>query len=200
MTLFEQILSEQGLLLEMTNDQNIIKAIRKALRVRMTYHDGEWDRKGKKERYILPVAYGTNDKGQAYVRAYESAGSTKRGLKQTDITPNGNPWKLFKVSNIVSWNVGDRSFKNMKDFLFDEGLNPKGEDKAIPNMIALVPFFGNPDGKPVSQTVQQPQEPTEPTQPTPTEPQVPQEPMEPQTIEPVQEPSVDNVAGQSSTG
>lgn len=102
MTLFEQILSEQGLLLEMTNDQNIIKAIRKALRVRMTYHDGEWDRKGKNERYILPVAYGTNG-DVAYVRAYETAGSSKRGLNNNDGDhPDGNPWKLFKVSNIVS--------------------------------------------------------------------------------------------------
>lgn len=81
--------------------------------------------------------------------------------------------------------------------MFDAGLNPFGKDKAIPNIIALVPFFNNPDGGPVSQTSQE-QQPTEPTQPTPTEPQIPQEP---QTTEPTpaQEPNVDNVAGQSST-
>ena len=103
MTLYQEILNEQGLLLEAVNDQNIIKAVRKALHVRMTYHDGEWDRQGKRERYILPVAYGTNKKGVAYVRAYETAGSTKRGLNNNDGNhPDGNPWKLFKVSNIVS--------------------------------------------------------------------------------------------------
>ena len=81
--------------------------------------------------------------------------------------------------------------------MFADGLNPYGQDKAIPNMIALVPFFGNQDGKPLSKTAQQ--QPQEPIGPTPTEPQEPQVPQEPQTTEPVQEPSVDNVAGQSST-
>ena len=102
MTLFQEILSEQGLLLEAVNDQNIIKAVNKMLHVRITYDDKQGG-KGKRERYILPIVYGKNKKGNRVVRAYETFGSTKRGLKyDPQATPEGNPWKLFIVDNIVS--------------------------------------------------------------------------------------------------
>ena len=106
MELFEEIVNESMLLNELrTNrDDDIKKAINNVLRVRISYDDGK-DKvisraKGKRERYILPVAYGITKNGKRAIRAYQTAGSTKRGVPK---------WKLFLLDNIYNWSNGKKS-------------------------------------------------------------------------------------------
>lgn len=137
MTLFEHIVNESLLLTEITSarDNDIKAAINKMLRVRVSYDDKK-DKvisksKGKKERYILPVAYGVTNNGKRAVRAYQTAGSTKRGNEK---------WKLFLLDNIYSWSNTRRSFKDKGQFLLDNGLNPEGEDKHFRELFAVTPI------------------------------------------------------------
>ena len=81
-------------------------------------------------RYILPVAYGLLKNGKKAVRAYQTAGSTKRGVPK---------WKLFLVDNIVDWQNGTRSFKKYKQALIDLGLNVNG-DKHMTTLYAFTPL------------------------------------------------------------
>ena len=74
MELFEEIVNESMLLNELkTNrDDDIKKAINNVLRVRISYDDGK-DKvisraKGKRERYILPVAYGITKNGKRAIQ------------------------------------------------------------------------------------------------------------------------------------
>lgn len=145
MALFKDIVKECGILSEMRaeNDNRIIDAINKVVRVRMTYNDKKNDRvwtydhkelvgpeKGKNERYILPVAYGLTKSGKKAIRAYETAGSTRRGAPH---------WKLFLVDNIVSWSNGKKSFIEYKDQLINMGLNTQG-DKGLTTLYAITPI------------------------------------------------------------
>jgi hypothetical protein len=117
---------------------DIKKAINKVLRVRISYNDKQGG-KGKNERYILPVAFGLTKSGKPAVRAYQTAGSSKRGLTNP---PNPRPipkWKLFLVDNIYSWSNGSKSFKDYKDALIKLGLNTHG-DKGMTKLFAITPF------------------------------------------------------------
>lgn len=194
MTLFQEILNEQGLLLESVNDQNIIKAVNKMLHVRITYDDKQGG-KGKRERYILPIVYGRNKKGNKVVRAYETFGSTKRGLKYNPETaPEGNPWKMFIVDNIVSWTNGNRSFKKEIDFLKSQGMQTDSTviDKGMTSFYAVCPALGKIDNLNTPE-----KKGTEPITKGDIEPQTAPE-QQPQQTQP-QEPNVDNVAGQNIT-
>ena len=139
MALFKDIVNE-SLLTEITQDRygDIKKAINNVLRVRMGYNDKKGG-KGKNERYILPVAFGLTKSGKPAVRAYQTAGSSKRGLT----TPPNNrkipKWKLFLVDNIYSWSNGSKSFKDYKDTLINLGLNTHG-DKSMTTLFAITPF------------------------------------------------------------
>ena len=136
MGLFEEIVNESVLLTELrTNrDDDIKKAINNVLRVRISYDDRK-DKvishaKGKRERYILPVAYGITKNGKRAIRAYQTAGSTKRGVPK---------WKLFLLDNIYSWSNGKKSFKEYGDTLIRLGLNTKG-DKHMTTLFAITPI------------------------------------------------------------
>lgn len=136
MTLFEEIVNECELLNELSTnrDDDIKKAINNVLRVRITYDDGK-DRvisraKGKRERYILPVAYGVTKRGNRAIRAYQTAGSTKRGVPK---------WKLFLLKNIHNWSNGTRSFKKYGETLINLGLNTSG-DKGLTTLFAVTPI------------------------------------------------------------
>ena len=119
---------------EMHDDNRIKDAINRVLRVRITYNDKKphviSNRKGYKTRYILPVAYGKTKSGKNAVRAFQTTGSTKRGVPK---------WKLFLVDNIVSWDNGKTSFKKYKDELIRLGLNTNG-DKGMTTLYAITPF------------------------------------------------------------
>lgn len=169
----QQILNE----ISQSHDQRIIDAINKVVRVRMTYNDRQdnfvlnYEKtklvgpdKGKNERYILPVAYGLTKSGKRAIRAFETAGSTRRGVPH---------WKLFLLDNIVSWANGHKSFKNYAQQLINMGLNTQG-DKGMTTLFAITPIADsnvqvakdtNPiDSSPISksevsptQSLQQPQ-------------------------------------------
>ena len=109
MNLFNEIINEIPLLNEITTnrDKDIKDAINKVLRVRISYNDNKFPKtKGRKERYILPVAYGLTKNGKRAIRAYQTAGSTKRGVPK---------WKLFLLDNIGSWTNGKKNFKKYGD-------------------------------------------------------------------------------------
>lgn len=139
MTLFESI-ANKCLLTELKQNryEDIKKAVNNVLRVRMSYNDKKGG-KGKQERFILPVAFGLNSKGEPVVRAYQTAGSSKRGITTPPNTRKEPKWKMFKVDNIYSWSNGKRSFKDYKDELIARGLNVNG-DKHMTKLFAITPF------------------------------------------------------------
>lgn len=115
--------------LSQSRSSDIKKAIEKCLRVRMTYND-EKGGKGKNERYILPVVYGRTLNGKLAIRAFQSAGSTKRGVPK---------YKLFLLKRIVSWSNGKKTFKSYEKELLDRGLNQYG-DMHFSEIYAITPF------------------------------------------------------------
>jgi len=114
-------------------DDRIKQAINNVKRVRIYYDDHKdviSKTKGYAVRYILPVAYGLLKNGKKAVRAYQTAGSTKRGVPR---------WKLFLVDNIIDWQNSTRSFKKYKQALINLGLNVNG-DKHMTTLYAITPF------------------------------------------------------------
>ena len=111
-------------------DERVKQAINKVLRVKITYNDGKLPHRGRNSRYILPVAFGLTKSGKKAVRAFQTSGSTKRGVPK---------WKLFLLNNVVSWNNSSKSFKNYKNDLIKLGLNLNG-DKHMTTLFAITPF------------------------------------------------------------
>ena len=140
MSLFKEIVNESLLLneLKQSRDDDIKKAVNKALRVRISYDDKKGGT-GKKERFILPVAFGLTKSGKKAVRAYQTMGSSKRGLTNPPNRRKYPKWKLFLVDNIYSWSNGSRSFMQYKDALIRMGLNTHG-DKSMTTLFAITPF------------------------------------------------------------
>ena len=131
MTLFEDVVNNLPLLNELRQERekDVIDAINRCLRVRIGYDDKQGG-KGKRERYILPVAYGLSKTGRKVVRAYQTMGSTKRGVPK---------WKFFLFDNIYSWNNGKKSYLPYKDKLMALGFNPTG-DKGMTKIFAISPL------------------------------------------------------------
>lgn len=138
-------MTKKNLILELKKERegDIIKAINGVLRVRIGYNDKKKNKvlnyektslvgpeKGKNERYILPVAYGLTKAGKPAIRAYQSAGSTRRGEPH---------WKLFLLDNIFSWTNGKKSFKKYRNTLINLGLNTSG-DKGMTTIYAITPI------------------------------------------------------------
>ena len=114
-------------------DNKIKEAINDMRRVRIFYNDHKdviSKTRGYATRYILPVAYGLLKNGKKAVRAYQTAGSTKRGVPR---------WKLFLVDNIIDWQNSTRTFKKYKQALIDLGLNING-DKHMTTLFAITPL------------------------------------------------------------
>lgn len=130
----------KSLINELRQDRydDIKKAINNVLRVRM-YYDDKKGGKGKNERYILPVAFGRMKSGKLAVRAYETMGSSKRGLTNPPNRRKIPKWKLFLVDNIFGWSNGKKSFREYKDTLIKLGLNTHG-DKQMTALYAITPF------------------------------------------------------------
>lgn len=138
MTLFEEIISECQLLTEITQgseDDTIIAAIKGCRRMRIGYDDHK-DKvisksKGKRERNILPIVYGLLKNGKPAVGAFQTFGSTKRGVPK---------WKLFLLDNIYSNSVSkNTTFWEYKDKLIELGLNRAG-DKRFSKIFAISPL------------------------------------------------------------
>lgn len=142
MTLFEQIISEviNPELFSSTENNSLIDAVNNVKRVRIVYHDREYDRYGKNERIIIPIAYGIDKRsGQPSIRAYQVAWSSKRGFNRptNDMAAKRNPsywrdrphWKLFRVDRIVSWaNSTKNASQSDIDAIKSDGLNRSGDD------------------------------------------------------------------------
>lgn len=139
MSIFKEIVNE-ALLTEISQNRedDIKKAINNVLRVRISYNDKKGG-KGKNERYILPVAFGLTKSGKKAIRAYQTAGSSKRGLTTPPNNRKFPKWKLFLMDNIYSWSNGKKSFKEYKDALIRQGLNTQG-DKGMTTLYAITPF------------------------------------------------------------
>ena len=166
MALFGNIVNE-ALLNEIkaNRDDDIKKAINNVLRVRISYNDKKGG-KGKNERYILPVAFGLTKTGKKAVRAYQTAGSSKRGLTNPPNPRKIPKWKLFLVDNIYSWSNGSKSFKDYRDALINLGLNTHG-DKGMTTLFAITPFADD-DVQVAKSTQPITQEPVDKVDVTPT--------------------------------
>ena len=139
MSLFKEIVNE-SLLKEAidSKEDRIIAAINGVKRARIVYNDKKGG-KGKNERFILPVAYGLTKSGKKAVRAFETMGSSKRGLTNPPNNRKFPKWKMFLLDNIVSWSNGKQSFRNYKDMLVSMGLNLHG-DKSMTELYAITPM------------------------------------------------------------
>lgn len=139
MTLFEQIVKEcKALLSELTQgqgrDKDIIDAVNNVLRVRIGYDDEQGGNRGKNMRYIIPVAYGTSSAGNPVVRAYQTMGSSKRGLQQR--------WKLFRIDRIYSWDNGKKASEADIQAILNASpkFNNETDDKSMSNIYARSPL------------------------------------------------------------
>lgn len=146
----ESVLSEDGARkpgFSASKEEKLLYAINNVRRLRIKYDDKKDDpnipwskQKGKNERYVLPVAYGLTRRGKKAFRAYQSAGSTKRGLENTDGTkPKANHWKMFILDNCQQLGSTYRSFAEYRDQLIRAGLNTKG-DKSMIKLYAITPL------------------------------------------------------------
>ena len=77
--------------------------------------------------------------GKKAIRAYETMGSSKRGLTTPPNNRKYPKWKLFLYDNIVSWANGKKSFADYKDQLIAQGLKVHG-DKHMSTLFAITPF------------------------------------------------------------
>lgn len=129
--MIKDLANNRSLLLELTTqrEDDIKKAINKCFRVRM-YYDDKKGGKGKRERYILPVVYGRTKNGKLAIRAFQTAGSTKRGVPK---------YKLFLLDRIYSWSTGKKRFVDYEQELLKNGLNEYG-DMAFSEIYAITPF------------------------------------------------------------
>ena len=143
MTLFEQIISEVTFSspeLRQGRANDIIDAINKLKKVKITYDDGEKSRSGKNERVIIPIAYGIDKRnGQASVRAYQIGWSSKRGYnrptnnraasKKPSYWRERPHWKLFIVDRIGNWSTEIRKASQSEiEAIKADGLNTYGDD------------------------------------------------------------------------
>lgn len=131
MELFEEIVNGLPLITELkkSREKDVVYAINNMLHVRMGYSDNKGG-KGKKERFIYPVAYGLTKRGNPAIRAFQTAGSTKRGKPK---------WKLFLFDNIFSWSNGKRSYTDYAENLKILGFNPNG-DLGMTKIFAIAPI------------------------------------------------------------
>lgn len=131
MSLFEEIVNNSLLITEIAQfrERDIIDSINNMKRIRIGYSDGVGS-KGKKERFIFPVAYGLTKAGNKAIRAFQTAGSTKRGVPK---------WKLFRLDRIYSLTKSRTSFKDYAQSLIDKGFNIDG-DKGMTRIFAISPL------------------------------------------------------------
>lgn len=131
MSLFTDIVNESHLLTELkkNRENDVVYAINNMLRVRISYDDKKGG-KGKRERFIYPVAYGLTKRGNPAIRAFQTAGSTKRGVPK---------WKLFLFDRIFAWSNGKRSYKEYAENLKALGFNESG-DLGMTEIFAIAPI------------------------------------------------------------
>ena len=121
---------------QMSKDEKLQFAIRTCRRVRITYDD-EKGGKGKKTRYILPLVYGVTNNGKKAIRAFQTFGSTKRGVPK---------YKLFLMRRIGQIDVGKIKYYDYEQQLLSTGFNDAG-DKGFSAIYAITPLAKNFNGR-----------------------------------------------------
>ena len=121
---------------QLSKDEKLQFAIENCRRIRITYDD-EKGGKGKKTRYILPLVYGVTKYGKRAIRAYQTFGSTKRGVPK---------YKLFLVKRIGQIDVGRIKYYDFEQQLLDTGFNDAG-DKGFSAIYSITPLAKNYHGR-----------------------------------------------------
>jgi len=114
---------------QLDKEEKIQYAIENCRRIRITYDDKKGG-KGKNTRYLLPLVYGITKNGKKAVRAFQTAGSTKRG------TPK---YKLFLYDNINQVDVGKIKYYDYEQQLMSTGFNDAG-DKGFSDIYSITPL------------------------------------------------------------
>ena len=189
--------------LDSSRAQDIIDSVNKCLRVRIGYDD-EKGGKGKNTRYIYPVAFGVNTTGNEVVRAFQSAGSSKR-----KVVPG---WKLFRTDRIYSWDNGKKNFASEESRLLNKltrrnkngeeidggQLQTDGADKNLKTIYAMTPIGGSQEKATIKPY---PGISSTPVQKQDIEPSVQQTPQQEPTVTPTKniEKPIDKTATPSYT-
>lgn len=103
----------KSLILESTEIDAVMDAIKNHYTVNITYDSGKGDGSELKKRYCEVYNYGTTYGNNAAIRVYQLAG------------PNGVGWKTFRIDRITKWEptnykfytaISDRPGSNAPDF------------------------------------------------------------------------------------
>jgi hypothetical protein len=113
-------------------DEKIQFAIENCRRLRITYDDKKGG-KGKNTRYLFPLVYGVTKNGKKAIRAFQTFGSTKRGVPK---------YKLFLFNNIGRVEVGNTKYTQYEQLLLDTGFNDSG-DKSFSQIYSITPLARN---------------------------------------------------------
>jgi len=111
----------KSLILENLNFNNLRDAISQRKVVYITYKGDEPG--GIGIRKIEPVCLGVNKLGHQVLSAWEIEGASHRGYLKTRPMPG---WRYFLVNEILSVNVTDEEFVEMKP-----GFNPNGDKRMV---------------------------------------------------------------------
>ena len=168
---------------QLNSEEKLQFAIENCRRIRITYDDKKGG-KGKNTRYLLPLVYGITKNGKKAIRAFQTFGSTKRGVPK---------YKLFLFDNIKTIEVGKIKYYDYAQQLLSTGFNTAG-DKSFADIYAITPLATDFNGanlanknKPIDanpvtkQDVSKSTEPTKKETPTPKKQQPTQQ--APKTID-----------------
>lgn len=114
---------------QLDSEEKLQFAIENCRRIRITYDDKKGG-KGKNTRYLLPLVYGITKNGKKAIRAFQTFGSTKRGVPK---------YKLFLFDNIKSIEVGKIKYYDYAQKLLSTGFNTAG-DKSFADIYAITPL------------------------------------------------------------
>ena len=114
---------------QLNSEEKLEFAIENCRRIRITYDDKKGG-KGKNTRYLLPLVYGITKNGKKAIRAFQTFGSTKRGVPK---------YKLFLFDNIKSIEVGKIKYYDYAQQLLSTGFNTAG-DKSFADIYAITPL------------------------------------------------------------
>lgn len=120
---------------QLNKEEKIQFAIENCRRIRITYDDKKGG-KGKNTRYLLPLVYGITKNGKSAIRAFQTYGSTKRGVPK---------YKLFLTDNIGQVDIGRIKYYDYEQELLSTGFNDSG-DKGFSDIYSITPLARNFNG------------------------------------------------------
>lgn len=120
---------------QLSKEEKLQFAIENCRRIRITYDDQKGG-KGKNTRYLLPLVYGITKNGKSAIRAFQTYGSTKRGVPK---------YKLFLTDNIGQVDVGRVKYYDYEQQLLGTGFNDSG-DKGFADIYSITPLARNFNG------------------------------------------------------